>query len=128
MRRHLLALALGLAATASFAAHAGHRDIAVSIAVPGLSVSYGPGWGIAVAPPVYAPAPVHYYEPVVRPAPVYYYGRPVVYAPPVRYVAPRPVVVVPRYGHPGWHGHHGGHGPHRGHGHAGHGGAPGHWR
>lgn len=115
MRRHLLALALGLAATASFAAHAGHRDIAVSIAVPGLSVSYGPGWGVAVAPPVYAPAPVHYYEPVVRPAPVYYYGRPVVYAPPVRYVSPRPVVVVPRHGP---HGHrHWRDGDHR---HAGH--------
>lgn len=121
MRRHFFALALGLAATVPFAAHAGHRDIAVSIAVPGLSVSYGPGWGVAVAPPVYAPAPV-YYGPVVRPAPVYYYERPVVYAPPVRYVAPRPVVVVPRYGHPGWRGH-------DGHGHPGHGERhAGHWR
>lgn len=115
MRRHFAFLALGLAAAVPLGASAGHRDIAVSVSVPGLTVSYGqPGWGVAApvyyAPEriYYAPAPVYYPPaPVYRPAPVVVYPRHVHYAPPVRHVVPRAVVVVPRYGHHEGHRHHG---------------------
>jgi hypothetical protein len=130
MRRHFALLAFGLAAAVPLSASAG-THVGVSVGVPGLAINFGnPGWGIAIAAPVYAPpapayyspapvyrpAPVYYAPaPVYRPAPVVYYRQPVYYAPPVRYVAPRAVVVVPR------HGHHAGHRPeHRGHGY-GHG-------
>ena len=104
MRRHFALLALGLAAAVPLSASAGGTHVGVSLSVPGLSVSYGnPGWGVAIAAPVYVPpAPVYYAPaPVYRPAPVVYYAAP------VRYVAPRPVVVVPRHGYR--HGHAYGH-------------------
>ena len=119
MRRHFALLALGLVAAVPLSASAGHRRVAVSVSVPGLTVSYGqPGWGVA-APVYYAPAPVHYAPvPVYRPAPVVYYRPPVRYAPPVHYVVPRPVVVVPRYGRHEGHRHRGGWDR----------SSPGHWR
>lgn len=114
MRRHFALLALGLAAAVPLSASAG-THVGVAVSVPGLSIQVGnPGWGVAIAAPVYVPPAPVYYEPapVYRPAPVYY-GAPVVYAPPVRYVAPRPVVVVPRYEyrHGRGHGHAYGHEP-----------------
>lgn len=111
MRRHFALLALGLAAAVPLTAAAG-THVGISVSVPGLSVSYGnPGWGVAIAAPVYVPpAPVYYAPvPVVRPAPVVYYDAPVYVAPPVRYVAPRPVVVVPRYDYRHGRGHAYGH-------------------
>lgn len=91
MRRHLFGLALGLAVLAPLSAHAGGKDIAVSVHVPGLSISYAdPGWGRVTYAPVYRPAPV-------------YYGAPVYYAPPV-YRPVRPVIVArPLPVRPAWH-------------------------
>jgi hypothetical protein len=110
MRRHFALLALGLAAAVPLSASAG-THVGVSVAVPGLAINIGnPGWGFAIAAPVYAPpAPVYYAPaPAYRPAPVVYYQQPVYYAPPVRYVAPRAVIVAPRYGHHEGHRHHAG--------------------
>lgn len=109
MNRPFALAALSAALLAPFAAHASPKHLAVQVAVPGLSISYGyPGLQVAV--PAYPVAPVY--------APVYAYAPPPAYRPVATYPVAAPyyrpgpaVVIAPRHHghhHPhGWHGHHG---------------------
>ncbi len=98
--RHRIATVIGTAflIAAPLAANAGNKDIAISIGLPGFSLTWVEP-GFRHAPAWVAPAPVY-----VRPAPVYapapvYYPEPVYYRAPA-YVPPRPVYVE----RPAWDG------------------------